>query len=108
MEDFRIQLGLKKMDAIVVSHPLCLTLCDPMDCSKPGLSVLHHLLEFVQVHVHCVGDAIQPSYPLKPSSSALNLSQHPGTFPMSQLFTSHDQNTGVSTSASVLPMRIQG
>ena len=35
-------------------------------------------------------------------------SQHLGTFPMSQLFASDDQNTGVSASASVLPMSIQG
>ena len=57
----------------------CLTLCDPMDCSTPGLPVPHHLLEFAQVHVHCLSDAIQPSHPLLPSSpSALNLSQHQG------------------------------
>ena len=31
----------------------CPTLCDPMDCSMPGLPVLHHLPEFAQVHVHC-------------------------------------------------------
>ena len=43
--------------------------------------VPYHLLEFVQVHVHCISDAIQPSHPLKPSSpSALNLSQHQGLF----------------------------
>ena len=40
----------------------------------------HHLLKFVQVHVHCNGDAIQPSYLLMPSSSALSLSQHQGLF----------------------------
>ena len=42
----------------------CLTLCDPMDCSTPGLPVHHQLLEFTQTHVHRVGDAIQPSHPL--------------------------------------------
>ena len=48
-----------------------------MDCSTPGLPVPHHLLKFAYVHVHCTGNAIQPSYPLIPSSpSALNLSQH--------------------------------
>ena len=31
---------------------LCLTLCDPMDCSTPGFPVLHHLPEFAQTHVH--------------------------------------------------------
>ena len=46
---------------------LCPSLCNPMDCSMPGLSVPHHLPEFAQVHVRCIGDAIQPSYPLMPS-----------------------------------------
>ena len=59
----------------------CLTLCDPMDHSMPGLSIPHHLPKFAQVHVHFVGDAIQPSHPLMPSSpSALNLSYHQGLF----------------------------
>ena len=52
-------------------------LCDPMDCSTPGLPVTHHLPEFGQVHAHWVGDAIKPSHPLLPSSPpAFNLSQH--------------------------------
>ena len=38
------------------------TLCDPMDCSTPGLSVPHHLPRFAQVHLHCIGDTIQPSH----------------------------------------------
>ena len=55
----------------------CPTFCDSMDCSTPGLSVSHHLLEFAQVHVHCFSDDIQPSHPLMLSSlSALNLFQH--------------------------------
>ena len=40
---------------------LCLTLCDPVDCSTP---VHHQLQEPTQTHVHCVSDAIQPSHPL--------------------------------------------
>ena len=40
---------------------LCLTLCDPMDCSTPGLPVHHQLSELTQTHVHQVSDAIQPS-----------------------------------------------
>ena len=60
---------------------LFLTLCDPMDCSTPGLPVPHHLLKFAQVHVHCLGDAIQPSHSLTPfSPSVLKLSQHQGLF----------------------------
>ena len=42
----------------------CLTLCEPMNRSTPGLPVHHQLLEFTQTHVHRVGDAIQPSHPL--------------------------------------------
>ena len=59
----------------------CLTLCDPMDCSTPGLPVHHRLPEFTQTHVHWVSDAIQPSHPLSsPSPPALNPSQHQGLF----------------------------
>ena len=46
----------------------CLTLCDPMNCSTPGLSVHHQLPEFTQTHVHWVGVAIQPSHPLSSPS----------------------------------------
>ena len=51
----------------------CLTLCDPMNCSTPGLPVPHHLPEFAQIHVHSISDSVQPSHPLMPSSPfALN------------------------------------
>ena len=59
----------------------CPTLCDPMDCSMLGIPVPHHLLKLAQVQVHCIGDAIQSSHPLKRSSpSALDLSQHQELF----------------------------
>ena len=59
----------------------CLTLCSPMECSTLGFSVLHYLPKFAQIHVHWVGDSIQPSHDLLPSSPpALNLSQHHGLF----------------------------
>ena len=59
----------------------CLTLCDPMNCSTPGLPVHHQLPEFTQTHVHRVGDAIQPSHPLSsPSPPAPNPSQHQSLF----------------------------
>ena len=58
----------------------CPTLCDPMNCSMPGLPVHHQLLELTQTHVHSVGDAIQPSHPLSSSPLALNLSQPQGLF----------------------------
>ena len=59
----------------------CPTLCDPMDCSTPGLPVHHQLQEFTQTHVHWVGDAVQPSHPLLfPSPPTFNLSLHQGLF----------------------------
>ena len=59
----------------------CPTLCDPMNHSTPGLPVHHQLPEFIQTHVHWVGDAIQPSHPLSsPSPPAPNPSQHQGLF----------------------------
>ena len=60
---------------------MCLTLCDPMNCSTPGLPVHHKLPEFTQTHAHRVGDAIQPSHPLSsPPPPAPNPSQHQGLF----------------------------
>ena len=54
----------------------CLTLCDPMNRSTPGLPVHHQLSEFTQTHIHRVSDAIQPSHPLSsPSPPAPNPSQ---------------------------------
>ena len=63
--------------SVAQSHP---TLCDPMDCSTPGLPVPHHLPEFAQIHIHCISDAIQPSHPLTLSSPALSLSKHQGLY----------------------------
>ena len=57
----------------------CPTLCDPVDCSTPGLLIHHQLLEFTQTHVHWVGDAIQPSHLCYPFTT-FNLSQHRGLF----------------------------
>ena len=55
----------------------CPTLCNPMNCSTPGVPVHHQLPESTHTHIHRVDDAIQPSHPLSsPSSPALNLSQH--------------------------------
>ena len=59
----------------------CLTLCDPMDSSTPGLPVLHHFRDPAQTRVHQVGDAIQPSHPLSsPSPFAFYLSHHQSLF----------------------------
>ena len=56
------------------------TLCDPMDCSTPGLPVHHQLLEFTETHVHWVGDAFQRAHPL--SSPFLP----PSIFPSTRVF----------------------
>ena len=59
----------------------CPTLCDPMNCSMPGLPVHHQLPEFTQTHIHQVSDVIQPSHPrLAPSPPAPNHSQHHSLF----------------------------
>ena len=59
----------------------CPTLCDPMNCSMPGLPVHHLLPEFTQTHMHWVSEAIQPSHPLSsPSPPAPNHSQHQSLF----------------------------
>ena len=72
-----------KMDGNQVSSVAqsCLTLCDPMNCSTPGLPVHHKLPEFTQTHIHWFGDVIQPFYSLSsPSPSALNPPQHQSLF----------------------------
>ena len=81
--------------------------CDPMDCSTPGLPVLHYFPEFAQTHaLSCWCHPII-------SSSVISFSSCPqsfpasGYFPMSRLFASGGQRIGVSASASVLPMNIQ-
>ena len=67
-----------QFSSVIQSYP---TLCNPMDCSTPGLPVLHQLPEFTQTHVHRVSDAIQPCHPLSsPSPPALSLSQHHSLF----------------------------
>ena len=58
----------------------CGQLCDPMDCSRPGFSILHYLLEFAQTHVHRVGghptisSAAAPFSCLQSSTSAPSIS----------------------------------
>ena len=86
----------------------CLTLCDPMNRSTPGLPVHHRLPEFTQTYVHRVSDAIQAS-----SSSAVPFSSCPQSlpasesFPVSQLFSWGGQSTGVSASTSVFTVNTQ-
>ena len=69
-----------------VAHS-CLTLCDPMNHSTPGLPIHHQLPESTQTHAHRVGDAIQPSDPLSSPSPPAPISlPASGSFPVSQLF----------------------
>ena len=58
-----------------VAQSLVAQSCHPMDCSTPGFPVHHQILELAQTHVHCIGDAIQPSHPL--SSPSLSASVFP-------------------------------
>ena len=86
----------------------CPTLCDPINCSTPGLPIHHQLPEFTQTHIHRVCDAIQPSHPLSsPSPPVPNPSQHQ-SFPMSQLFAWGGQSAGASALVSFLPKNTQG
>ena len=85
-----------------------LTLCDPMDYSTPGTSVLHYLPEFAQTHIHWINFAIQLSNPMPPPSPfAFNLSQHQ-FFPVNWFFTSGGQVLELQLQHPVLPMSIQG
>ena len=70
----RLSLSSHEFSSVIQS---CLTLCNCIDCSMPGLPVHHQLLEATQTHIHWVSYAIQPSHPLSsPSPPAFNLSQH--------------------------------
>ena len=89
----------------------CLTLCNPMDCSRPGFPVLHYLPEFAQTNVHWVDDAIQPTHPLlSPSPPAINASQHQSLFQWASSLLRWPKywSFNFRTSASVFPMNIQG
>ena len=72
--------GFSSVQFISVAQS-CPTLCNPMNCSTPGLPVPHQLPELAQTHFHWVNDAIQPSHPLSPPSPpTFNLSPHQGLF----------------------------
>ena len=97
-------LGLYQSVSSVIQS--CPTLCDPMNCSTPGLPVYHQLPEFTQTHVI---ELMMPSSHLILCHLPLllpNPSQHQ-SFPMSQLFSWGDQSIGVSASASVVPVNTQ-
>jgi len=85
----------------------CLTLCDPMNHSTPGLPVHHQLPESTQTHVHCRWCHLTISSSVIPFSSCPQSLPASVSFPMSQLFTWGGQSIGVSALASVLPMNTQ-
>ena len=86
------QLGLNMEQSVQFIHSVVSDALNHMKCSTPGLPVHHQAQESTQMHVHWVGDAIQPSHPLSsPSPPDLNLSQHQGLF--KQVSSSHQVAT---------------
>ena len=87
----------------------CLTLCDPMNCSTPGLPVHHQLPEFTQIHIHRVSDAIQPSLLcrslllLPPIPPSIRVFSNKSTLRMRWA-----KYVGFSALASVLPKNTEG
>ena len=86
---------------------LCPTLCNPMDCSTPGLPIHHQLPELALTHVHRIGDAIQPFILCRPLLLPPSVFPSIRSFPISHFFTSGGQSIEASASAAVLPMNIQ-
>jgi len=97
-------ISLVQFNSFVQLSP---TLCNPKDCTTPGLPVHHQLPGFTQTHFHWVSDATISSS-VTPFPSRLQSFPASGSFQMSQLFTSGGQSIGVSASTSVLPMNTQG
>ena len=91
--------------SVAKSH---LILCKPMDCSRPGSSVLHYLPEFAQIHVHWVCELSNHLILCCPNgwSFCLQSFRASRSFPMSPLFTSGGQS--IEASALILPMNVQG
>ena len=96
-----------KMSCYFSAAQLCLTLCNPMDCSTPCSSVLHDHLELAQSHVHWVDDTIQPSHPLPSPSPAFNLPSIRVFSNESALPIRWPKYWSFSFSITVLPMTIQ-
>ena len=104
ISDVWASFSLVEFSSVAQSY---LTLCNPMNCSMPGLPVHHQLLESTQTHAHRVGDAIQPSHPVVLFSSCPQSLPASESFPMSQLFARGGQSTGVSALVTVLPKNTQ-
>ena len=68
-------------NVVVVQSLSHIWLCNPINCSRTGFPVLHRFLEFAQIHVHWISDAVQPSHALSSTSPPVfNLSQYQGLF----------------------------
>ena len=96
-----------KAEDSVQSVQLCLTLCDLMDCSTPGLPVQHQLPECSNSFLSSRWCHPTLSSSVVPFPSCLQSFPASGSFPMNRFFTSGGQSIGASASASVLPMNIQ-
>ena len=99
-----MKLFRRKFSSVAQS---CLTLCNPMDCSTPGLPC-----PSPTPGVYSNSSLSQWCHPtilcsVVPFSSHLQFLPASGSFQMSQFFTSGGQSIGVSASASVLPMNTQ-
>ena len=111
MSQLSIKLHLLSIKTVFTIYSCCSvaqsnpTLCNPMDCSTPGFTVLHCLLEFARISQWC-HPTISSS--VIPFSSCLQSFPTSESFLTSQLFTSGGQSLGASASASVLPVNIQG
>ena len=105
-----LQAGVSSFSSVQFSSVAqsCPTLCDPMNCSTPGLPVHHQLPEFTQTHalIRWCHPAISSS--VIPFSSCPQTLPASGSFPVSQLFTWGGQSTGVSALASFPPKKSQG
>ena len=96
--------GLISFSSVQFSHSVGRTLCNPMNCSTPGLPVHHQLPELAQTHVHRVDDAIHPSHLLlSPSPPAPNPSQHQGLF--QRVSSSHEVAKDWSFNFSIIPSK---
>ena len=98
---------LRFLYSVQFSHSVVSDYLQPQGLQNTRLLCPSPTLELAQTNVYQVGDAIQPSHPLSSPSPVFNLFPALGSFQMNQFFTSDDQNVGLSTSASVLPINIQ-
>ena len=105
---FHCNAGLSSCRGVCSVIQLCLTLCNPMDCSTPGFlsfTISWNLLKLMSIEL------VMPSNYLAsviPFSSCLQYFPASGSFPVSWLLASGGQSIGASASASVLPMNILG